>query len=132
MPGWEGPTWSFLLTPGWREGRGRPLEEVVARQWASAVGTLLDDLESLPADAWTGIQYTRFLGDPQGEIERLCAWAGLGWDRRLGASLPLSRYTLTPPDAEKWRRHEAGIEAQRAVWMPVAVRAEQLLSRSAG
>ncbi|MBE2292190.1 MAG: sulfotransferase [Xanthomonadaceae bacterium] len=132
LPGWEGPTWSFLLTPGWREGRGRPLEEVVARQWASAVGTLLDDLESLPADAWTGIQYTRFLGDPQGEIERLCAWAGLGWDRRLGASLPLSRYTLTPPDAEKWRRHEAGIEAQRAVWMPVAVRAEQLLSRSAG
>ena len=129
LPGWEGLAWSFLLTPGWREGGGRPLEEVVARQWASAATTLLDDLQALPADAWTSIVHDRFLADPQGEMERLCGWAGLDWDRRLGASLPLSRYTLTAPDPQKWRRHEAAIEAHRPLWEPAAARAEALLRR---
>jgi hypothetical protein len=31
---------------------------------------------------------------------------GLGWDRPLGGALPLSRYTVSRPDAEKWRRLE--------------------------
>ncbi|WP_052631034.1 sulfotransferase [Pseudoxanthomonas suwonensis] len=127
LPGWEGPTWSFLLTPGWREGSGRPLEEVVARQWASATRVLLDDLRGLPSGSWTTIRHEAFVADPQAGAERLCGWAGLGWDRRLDAALPLSRYTLTPPDPQKWRRHEAAIEAQRALWDPVARRAEALL-----
>jgi len=131
LPGWNGPTWSFLLTPGWRQSSGRPLEEVAARQWESATRTLLDDLESLPGDIWTGIGHERFLQDPQAEIERLCGWAGLDWDRRLGASLPLSRYTLDAPDPQKWRRHEPEIESQRAIWQPTAERAQALL-REAG
>ena len=49
--------------------------------------------------------------------------------RRLGASLPLSRYTLTAPDPQKWRRHEAAIEAHRPLWEPAAARAEALLRR---
>nr|WP_265468739.1 hypothetical protein [Arenimonas daejeonensis] len=51
-------------------------------------------------------------GVPQAEVERLCAWAGWSWDRALGAALPLSRYTLTAPDPEKWRRHAALIEPE--------------------
>ena len=47
----------------------------------------------------------------------------------LGASLPLSRYTLTAPDPQKWRRHEAAIEAHRPLWEPAAARAEALLRR---
>lgn len=127
LPGWDGPTWSFLLTPGWRESSGRPLEEVVARQWASATATLLDDLQALPADLWTGIRHDDFLAAPQQQALRLCAWAGLEWDRSLGRELPLSRYTLTAPAPDKWRRHEAAIEAQRAIWEPVAARAEAVL-----
>jgi hypothetical protein len=127
LPDWEGPTWSFLLTPGWREGSGRPLEEIVARQWASATATLLDDLQALPAELWTGIRHDDFLAGAQQQATRLCAWAGLGWDRVLERELPLSRYTLTAPDPDKWRRHAAAIEAQRAIWEPVAVRAEALL-----
>jgi len=129
LPGWDGPVWSFLLTPGWRESSGRPLEEIVARQWASATRALLDDLAALPADTWTAIEHDRFLADPQGQIERLCGWAGLEWDQRLGASLPLSRYTLTAPDPQKWRRHEAQIEAQRPLWAPAATQAETFLRR---
>jgi len=131
LPGWQGPTWSFLLTPGWRETSGQPLEVVVAKQWASAVQVLLDDLMELPVDSWTAIDHAGFVADPQGRMERLCAWAGLDWDRRLGAQLPLSRYTLTAPDPQKWRRHEAGIEANRAAWEAQAQRAQALLAKFA-
>lgn len=33
LPGWTGLPWSLLLVPGWRDLVGRPLEEIVARQW---------------------------------------------------------------------------------------------------
>ncbi|ADV26313.1 SecC motif-containing protein [Pseudoxanthomonas suwonensis 11-1] len=127
LPGWDGPAWSFLLTPGWRQLAGRPLEEVVAAQWAATMQVLLDDLAALPAGEWIGIEHGRFLADPQGEVRRICDWAGLAWDRTLGRELPLSRYTLTPPDPEKWRRHEPAIEATRALWEPQAARAGALL-----
>lgn len=110
LPDWQGPVWSFLLTPGWRQLSGRPLGEVVAGQWEAATRLLLDDLATLESDRWIGIDHDRFLSDPQGEIERLCRWAGVGWDRPLGGTLPLSKYTLSRPDPDKWRRHAAEIE----------------------
>lgn len=127
LPGWDGPAWSFLLTPGWRQLAGRPLEEIVAAQWAATMQVLLDDLAALPDGQWIGIKHGRFLADPQGEVRRICGWAGLAWDRTLGRELPLSRYTLTPPDPEKWRRHEPATEATRARWEPQAARAGALL-----
>ena len=46
-------------------------------------------------------------------VRRLCAFAGLEVDQRLQdrvrGELPLSRYTQTAPDPEKWRRNEAEI-----------------------
>ena len=43
-------------------------------------------------------------------------------------ALPLSRYTLTPPDPEKWRRHAAGIEPRLPGLAALAERA----ARAAG
>ena len=40
------------------------------------------------------------VGVSQPRMQQLCA-----------GDLPLSRYTVSKPDAEKWRRHEAEIEA---------------------
>ena len=34
LPDWSGLPWSLLLTPGWQELRGRPLEEIVAHRSA--------------------------------------------------------------------------------------------------
>ena len=31
LPGWEGPPWSLLLVPGWRELIGTPLPELSSR-----------------------------------------------------------------------------------------------------
>lgn len=105
LPEWQGLPWSFLLTPNWRELSGQALGEVVAQQWDSATRILLDDFEALPAERRIAIDHGSFLADPQAGIERLCAWAGYGWDRALGRQLPYSRYTTTAPDPEKWRRH---------------------------
>jgi uncharacterized protein (TIGR03032 family) len=110
LPGWEGPPWSLLLTPGWQALSGRPLAEVVAQQWETTTRTILDDLESLPADQWCVASYDRLVGEPQAEIERLCAFLGFAWDRQLTAPLPFSKHTLTPPDPAKAQRNGPEID----------------------
>jgi len=127
LPGWIGPDWSFLLTPGWRELIGAPVNQIVARQWATTTGLLLDDLAALPADRWLPIRYEAFVAAPQEEISRLCQAMEIGWDRRLGANLPLARHTLTVPHADKWRIRAAEIEAVRADWAPDHARALAIL-----
>jgi hypothetical protein len=110
LPGWTGPTWSLLLVPGWRELIGRPLHEIVAAQWNAATRLLIDDLEALPADRCTIARYDALVADPKAEIRRLCSSMGIDWTESE-ISLRLSKYTVSPPDANKWRRHAAEIEA---------------------
>ena len=110
LPGWTGPPWSLLLVPGWRELIGQPLHNIVAAQWRTTTRLLLDDLEQLPADRWTVARYESLVSDPEAEIRRLCRAVSLDWDRAFDRQLPLSRYTVSPPDAKKWQRHAAEIE----------------------
>ncbi|HEY2047844.1 MAG TPA: sulfotransferase [Caulobacteraceae bacterium] len=110
LPGWRGLPWSFLLTPGWRALVDAPLEEIVAAQWATTTQILLDDLAALPRERWTAIRHESFVAAPQAEILRLCGRLEFEWDRTLDGNLPLSRYTLTPPDPGKWRVHAPMIE----------------------
>ena len=115
LPGWPGPPWSLLLIPGWRELASRPLAEIAARQWAVANQTILDDLADLPGSQRCLVRYEDLLANRAGQLERLCRFIGVPFGPRMqqlcAGDLPLSRYTLTRPDAEKWRRHEAAIEA---------------------
>jgi hypothetical protein len=113
LPGWQGPRWSLLLPPGWQQLRGRPLADICAFQWASANRIILDDLERLPRDRWIACDYSD-LTDRTGEsVSRICGFAGLEMDRRLlerlNNPLPLSRYTHTAPDPDKWRKNESEI-----------------------
>ena len=127
LPGWAGPPWSLLLTPGWRELAGKPLHEIVAAQWASTTRLLLDDLSALPRDRWRSIRYDRLVAAPEAEVRRLCGELGLGWDRSLGDKLPQARYTLTAPEPDKWRRRAAEVEAVLASIAPQMARAERLV-----
>ena len=111
LPGWSGPPWSLLLVPGWRELEGRPLHEIVAAQWQATLRILLDDLAALPNACVHVAHYAALRADPSAEIERLCNAVDFVWDRPPAANLPLSRYTLTKPDADKWRKHQREIEA---------------------
>lgn len=112
LPGWDGP-WSMLLPPGYRELRGKPLEEIAAYQWARTNHTVLEDLSRLPAERWTSLSYAEFMSDPAATTRRLCAFAGLEFDPVLAAHcarpLPLSAHTLTPPRADKWRANEEAV-----------------------
>ena len=123
LPGWTGLDWSFLLIPGWRSLIGAPLEEIVARQWATTTGILLDDLARLPPERWIAARHEDLVADPTAVVRRLASDLGFGWDRPLPAALPLSRHTYSPPDSQKWRRHEAEIERMAAIWAPENERA---------
>jgi uncharacterized protein (TIGR03032 family) len=123
LPGWTGTPWSLLLVPGWRDLIGRPLGEVVSRQWATATTILLDDLEALDPDRWCVASYDQLLGDPQGEMERLAEFCGVGWDTELTEALPLSRHTLDSPHPDKWMRNAEELEPYWDEVAEVAVRA---------
>ena len=113
LPGWQGPPWSLLLPPGWRQLNGRPLADICAFQWASANRIILDDLQNLPPDRWIACDYTDLTARTEQTLERICSFADLEVDarlrRRLTGELPLSRYTQTAPDPDKWRSNEAEI-----------------------
>lgn len=114
LRGWRGPAWSLLLPPGWQQLAGKPLAEICAFQWETANRIILDDLETLPDNRWIACDYEEVIASPQSVIRRICSFAGLDIDerlaQRLSGELPLSRYTQSAPDPEKWRRNEAEIE----------------------
>ena len=76
---------------------------------------MLDDLEKIPRQRWTTINYQLLLDDPESAVEHLCAFAGLEIDERLRQRvqkpLPLSRFTHTQPAVDKWRKNEIEIES---------------------
>lgn len=109
LPGWQGPPWSMLLTPGWRALAGKPLHEIVAAQWETTTRILLDDLAALPEERRCVARYEALLDDPPGEIARLCKTLDLHWDLPPQRVLPLARYSVTAPDPGKWRRHADAI-----------------------
>lgn len=130
LPGWPGLPWSLLLTPGWRELAGRDLLEIAARQWSATTEVLLTDLESLPPERWCVANYGRLVVEPMAEIERLCQFLGLEWDRPLEAPLPLSRHTLTPPEPGKWKKDAERLEAVEPWFSAAANRALEVFGRA--
>jgi len=113
LEGFDQP-WSLLLPPGWQSMRGRNPGEIAAFQWEAANRIALNDLEQLPASRWTAVSYADLRRDPRATVGALCRFAGIaldaGLEARLAAPLPLSRYTLSSPDPDKWRRNAELIE----------------------
>lgn len=103
--------WSFLLPPVYEALRGKPLEDIAAFQWVTANTTILEDLALVSRDCWTTVSHESFLAAPLEETRRLCAFMQVKFDSALleAASQPLkpSRYTLTIPARDKWRKNEA-------------------------
>jgi uncharacterized protein (TIGR03032 family) len=130
LPGWEGSPWSLALVPGWRELIGKPLEEIVARQWSEVTRTILDDLDALSPDAWSIASYDELIAEPQKLMERLAAVVDIAWDRQLTAPLPLSKTTVSAPDPDKWKRNGDLVERIAARVEPHASRARELFART--
>ena len=128
LPGWQEPLpWSLLLVPGWRELRGKPLEEIVARQWAATTDALLADLEQVPRERVACIRFEEFVAAPQAQMQRLAGELGLRWDRDL-AALPNARHTVSAPDPDKWKRNAAAIERVFPLVEAALARAERFIA----
>ena len=99
LPGWDGPPWSLPLIPGWRERRGRRLEEIVVAQWATITELALGDLEALAPARWAVSDVAALLEDPRGELLRLCAFLEIPYDQALLTPIEAARRArgLTPP-----------------------------------
>ncbi|HEX7966134.1 MAG TPA: sulfotransferase [Gammaproteobacteria bacterium] len=114
LPDWPGPPWSLLLPHGWRELRGRPPADVVAAQWRAANQAIVDELSKLPRERWRVLDYAELVRDPAGVVQRAAAFIGLPppaeLQRSLAGGLPPSRYTLSAPMPDKWRRHEQALK----------------------
>jgi hypothetical protein len=109
LPGWTGRPWSFLLVPGWRDLVGQDVPAIASAQWRRTQEILLDDCAAIPGHRMHALAYRDFLTDPARHVAEICAFAGIRWDRVLPSTLPLSRHTVTPPNPDKWRRHEAAM-----------------------
>jgi hypothetical protein len=133
LPGWRGPPWSLLLTPDWQALAGRPLAEVVATQWRSANETILRELQKLPRERWRVVDYAALVRDPVATIARASRFLGLDaapeLERSLAGGLPPSRYTLSPPAPDKWRRHEQALTPVLAPLQELDARLKSLDNR---
>jgi hypothetical protein len=129
LPGWTGELpWSLLLVPGWRELGGLPLAQIVAAQWEVATRMLLDDLAAIPPERIIVARYDALLANPAAEIAHLCKALDFAWDRPTD-KLPPSRYTLTPPDPNKWKRYESEINAILPNLQATIERAQEFAAR---
>lgn len=113
LEGFDGP-WSLILPPGWRDLNGRPLEEIAAFQWETTNRIIIEDLAALAAERWTTVNYRDFVAAPRVTAERLCRFMGMDEDpalsARTAAPLPWSRFTQTPPRADKWTLNANAVE----------------------
>lgn len=121
LPGWEGPPWSYPLTPEWRAQGGRALPEICVAQWVMTMKILLADLERLPPERRCAVDFNALRADPRAELRRLCETTDLAWDERMGA-------TIGRGAPETWRRREAEVEQVIDATAELAGRARALLA----
>jgi hypothetical protein len=135
LPGWSGAPWSHLLIPGWQGLSGKPLAEVVAAQWRTTHETILQDLAGIADAHWHLLDYDTLLADTAGVIRELCRFCEVPFGPQMQALVaqPLkpSRYTLTAPDAEKWRGNAADLEVALPLVADMERRLAELAARRA-
>ena len=116
LPGWNGMPWSLLLSKGWRDLDANNLAAIATWQWSSTNAKILTDLQALPDTDWCSVSYEELIEKRETTIKRLCTFIDVPFGPKMRAlsleKLPLSRYTLTPPDADKWKRHESAIKRE--------------------
>jgi LPS sulfotransferase NodH len=105
LPG-RGKPWSLLLPPGWQAYHDATLAETVAFQWRSANEAILTELGKLGRDRWTAVSYGQQVHEPEATIRKLCDFCEVSADsilkRLKSGESRLSRYTISPPAADKW------------------------------
>lgn len=130
MPGWPYKEWHFLLPPGWESLAEQPLAKIASYQWAAANQSILDDLKVLPENDWCFVSYHDLVEQPQQTLRRISLFAELQWHEPIAQlfsePLPFSSMVISPPVADKWRKHEAEILLCLQTIAPLAKQIELL------
>ncbi|WJG08354.1 sulfotransferase [Aliiglaciecola sp. LCG003] len=110
LPGWKGG-WSLFLPNNWQSLIGESLAKVASYQWKEANQSILEGLEQIPRERKMMLGYQDLVANPQASLEAILAFAQLKAEAQtmLSNGLPLSRYTLTQPKADKWHANAAEI-----------------------
>jgi uncharacterized protein (TIGR03032 family) len=103
LPDWQGPPWSLLLTPQWRELPADDIYAIALQQWHSANRQIQDDLQCIDDDRWMALSYEELVARPNTTLQRIARFAGFHLPKVDEGSLPLSRHTVTAPEPDKWR-----------------------------
>jgi len=109
LPGWDRPSWCFLLPPGWRRFTGKTLPEIAAFQWTAGNTAILDNLAALPRGRYRTMSYRQLTETPAAAVAALSNFAGVPTPSGTCQLLPLSRTSLTPPHPDKWKSYEREI-----------------------
>ena len=121
--------WSFLLTPGWRELRSSPLEEICAHQYIACNEAVLDARSRIDFAQWLDASYEDLISDPVATARWLFENLALDFTPEVRAfaenltDRPGST-ALTPPQPHKWR-HQNPSEIERI--LPLVARTERRL-----
>ncbi len=112
LPGRSTP-WSLLLPPGWQQHRDSSVARIAAFQWKAANTAILQELLKLGQDRWTTVSYGQQVHAPAETVRRLCEFCDVSADGILASlsagGLKPSRYTLTLPQPEKWRKNASAL-----------------------
>ncbi len=125
LPNWSG-SWSLLLPEGWQQQKGKNVVEIAAWQWQSANNRIMDTLEQLPEQDYCIIDYDQLLENREKTLKAICNFSSVPFGPRMQSiirgNLSLSKYTLTKPGKDKWKRYENTILAAKSIYADTASR----------
>lgn len=122
---WTYGKWHYLVPPGWREMRDRPLEEICAFQWISSNRTALSDLREHKDGDFLVLRHEELTSRPIEEYRRVLEFCELEPSRyfqRFIDDLESRVFTTggSPPRDDKWKElHGEEVERVRESFQPL-------------
>ena len=107
LPGFQG-RWSLFLPENWQQLQGKSLQQIATYQWQQSNASIIGDLTKLDSNRWRIVNYQDLIDNPEKVIASISKFIDIDIDQKFKATyengLPLSQYTLTRPDKNKWHK----------------------------
>lgn len=109
----RGKPWSLLLPPDWQSYHDASVEEIAAFQWQATNEAILHELAKLDRSRWMAVSYGQQVQSPAETMQAICDFCDVSATDILAAlssgESKLSRYTVSPPSANKWHTNAAAL-----------------------
>ncbi|MEP1385238.1 MAG: sulfotransferase [Paraglaciecola sp.] len=117
LPLWPKNQWSLLLSDNWKDYLGSSLVEIATHQWTNANKSIIDSFEKIDSNRVTTVCYQDLVNTPNFTLNKIYEFADLELipnNSSMSSTLPLSRYTLTTPQADKWLKNKTDLSQVRS------------------